>query len=75
MINYKTGDLVKTKIINKDGIISFFEPSNNDKENTYLIVIDDEFDVIHYWNAGISCVEVYYNNDLYIVETINLERC
>lgn len=74
MINYKTGDLVKTKIINKDGIISFFEPSNNDKENTYLIVIDDEFDVIN-WNTDISYVEVYYNNDFYAVETINLERC
>lgn len=74
MINYKTGDLVKTKIINKDGIISFFEPSNNDKENAYLIVIDDEFDVIN-WNTDISYVEVYYNNDFYAVETINLERC
>jgi len=74
MINYKIGDLVKTKIINNDGIVSFFEPSSNEKENDYLIVIDDEFDVIH-WNTDISCVEVYYNNNFYTVETINLERC
>ena len=74
MINYKTGDLVKTKITDADGVISFFEPSSNERENDYLIVIDDEFDVIH-WNTDISCVEVYYNNNFYTVETINLERC
>tara|TARA_R100000152_G_C6590019_1_gene50815 strand:- start:12 stop:236 length:225 start_codon:yes stop_codon:yes gene_type:complete len=74
MINYKTGDLIKTRIIDRDGIISFFEPSSDDKENAYLIVIDDEFDVIH-WNTDISCVEVYYDKCFYTVETINLERC
>ena len=74
MTNYKTGDLVKTKIINEDGIISFFEPSDNDKENSYTIVVDDEFDIIN-WNTDISCVEIYYNDCFYTVETINLERC
>jgi hypothetical protein len=74
MINYKTGDLIKTRIINRDGIISFFEPSNISKENSYLIVLEDEFDIIHS-NKDISCVEVYYDKCFYTIETINLERC
>ena len=74
MIKYKTGDLIKTKIIEKDGITSFFEPSINEKDNIYLIVLDDELDIMHP-NDGISCVEAYYNKQFYLIETINLERC
>jgi|11_taG_2_1085331.scaffolds.fasta_scaffold00057_59 hypothetical protein len=74
MINYAAGDLIKTRVIDEGGIISFFEPSNNDKKNIYLVAVDEEFDVVHV-NKTITCVEVYYDKCFYTIETINLERC